>query len=141
MGAFGEFILKARFDEGLTQQELAKKLRVSATYIYQLEKGKIDPPPKRRCIEISTFLQIPPEKLWELASQERLAKFYQREGLDLKIRNNKPDSLSEIAQRKNLEKRVLIKNIMQELEKIEDSSFLSILFELVNTYQKKQIVK
>jgi|GEM_PF-600585 len=80
---FGDFLKKQRKKKGLTQEDLAKALEVSNTYIHQLETGKIDAPNYERCSQLSQVLGIEAEELWTIARKERLEKYAERAGVGL----------------------------------------------------------
>ena len=80
---FGDFLKKQRKKKNLTQEELAKALEVSNTYIHQLETGKIDAPNYERCLQLAQVLATDPNELWALARRERLEKYAERAGVAL----------------------------------------------------------
>jgi len=80
---FGDFLKKQRKKKGLTQEDLAKALEVSNTYIHQLETTKIDAPSYERCVQLSQVLGIEIEELWAIARKERLEKYAERAGVGL----------------------------------------------------------
>lgn len=81
MSQFGEYLKQRRKSANLTQEDLARALKVSNTYIHQLETGKIDAPTSRRCRQLAAVLKVPPQELDTIAKQERLKRFAQRVGL------------------------------------------------------------
>ena len=82
MNRFGEYLKRKRKEADLTQEDLARALKVSNTYIHQLETGKIDAPTERRCRQLAAVLNAVPTDLWALAQQERLKRFAERVGLE-----------------------------------------------------------
>lgn len=82
MNRFGEFLKRKRKEADLTQEDLARALKVSNTYIHQLETGKIDAPTERRCRQLAAVLNAAPADIWALAKQERLKRFAERVGLE-----------------------------------------------------------
>jgi len=79
---FGEYLKRKRKEADLTQEDLARALKVSNTYIHQLETGKIDAPTERRCRQLAAALRVPSADIWVMAKQERLKRFAQREGIE-----------------------------------------------------------
>lgn len=82
MNRFGEFLKQQRKSADLTQEALARSLRVSNTYIHQLETGKIDAPTERRCRQLARALNLAPSRVWTVARQERLRRYAERVGLE-----------------------------------------------------------
>jgi len=82
MQKFSAYLRDLRKRSGLTQEELAKALNVSNTYIHQLETGKIDAPTEERCLQLADLLGVAPGDVWEIARRERLLRYARREGLD-----------------------------------------------------------
>jgi len=78
----GSYLRAKRKDAGLTQEELARNLKVSNTYIHQLETGKIDAPTERRCRQLAGVLNVDPEEIWGIARRERLERYAERTGLE-----------------------------------------------------------
>ena len=60
--AYGERIKRLRRSKGLTQEQLAEKLRVSRTYIGKIEKGS-QVGPIELAVELAVFLDAPLEYL------------------------------------------------------------------------------
>ena len=83
MASFGEFLKQERKQRSLKQEDLAKALDVSNTYIHQLETGKIDAPNFERCLQLAQALSTDVAELWDLARRERLAKYAERAGVSL----------------------------------------------------------
>jgi transcriptional regulator with XRE-family HTH domain len=81
---FGEYLKKARKRQNLTQEYLAEALKVSNTYIHQLETGKIDAPNFERCSQLALALKVDVHDLWSLSRKERLEKYAERAGVTLK---------------------------------------------------------
>ncbi|MEW6776935.1 MAG: helix-turn-helix transcriptional regulator [Bdellovibrionota bacterium] len=82
MQKFGTLLKDLRKRAGLTQEELARALNVSNTYIHQLETTKIDAPTEDRCEQLARILGVEPGELWELARRERLLRYARREGIE-----------------------------------------------------------
>ncbi len=82
MQKFSAYLRDLRKRSGLTQEELAKALNVSNTYIHQLETGKIDAPTEERCRQLAGLMGVEPDDVWEIARRERLMRYARREGLD-----------------------------------------------------------
>jgi transcriptional regulator with XRE-family HTH domain len=80
---FGKYLRSKRRQTGLTQEDLARGIKVSNTYIHQLETGKIDAPTERRCRQLARILGVDPEQMWMLARRERLESYAERTGLDI----------------------------------------------------------
>ena len=83
MASFGENLKKWRKERRRTQEEVARVLGVSNTYIHQLETGKIEAPTERRCEQLASVLEVPFDDLWGRAQRERLERFARRQGMDL----------------------------------------------------------
>ena len=81
MNRFGEYLKRKRKEADLTQEDLARALKVSNTYIHQLETSKIDAPTERRCRQLAAVLKVPSRELDAMAKQERLKRFAERVGL------------------------------------------------------------
>jgi len=79
---FGEYLKRKRKEADLTQEDLARALKVSNTYIHQLETGKIDAPTERRCRQLAAVLNAAPADIWAMAKQERFKRFAERVGLE-----------------------------------------------------------
>ncbi len=77
---FSYYLREKRKNAGLTQEQLARSLGVSNTYIHQLETGKIDAPTEKRCRQLARLLKAPAAEVCELARKERLRKYAEREG-------------------------------------------------------------
>lgn len=60
--AYGERIKRLRRSKGLTQEQLAEKLRVSRTYIGKIEKGS-QVGPIELAVELAVFFDVPLEHL------------------------------------------------------------------------------
>lgn len=82
---FGKYLKVRRKDAELTQEDLARNLKVSNTYIHQLETGKIDAPTERRCRQLASVLGVSPDELWEIARKERLSRYAERTGLEMDV--------------------------------------------------------
>jgi len=79
---FGEYLKAKRTHRGLTQGDLAHYMNVSKVYVHQLETGKTDPPPRERCHQIAQLLRVRVDDLWGFSRQDRLRKFFEKEGID-----------------------------------------------------------
>lgn len=82
MQKFSDYLRRLRKRAGLTQEELARALEVSNTYIHQLETGKIDAPTEERCRQLAMILSVESDEIWEIARRERLLRYARREGID-----------------------------------------------------------
>lgn len=67
---FSENLKKIRIENGLSQQELAKKASVSQTAIYQWEKG-LRTPKIDAIAKLADALNVPPVKLFMLKEDEK----------------------------------------------------------------------
>src|SRR4030042_1608641 len=79
---FGEYLRRQRKEADLTQEDLARALKVSNTYIHQLETGKIDAPTESRCRQLAAVLEVPSADIWAMAKEERLKRFAERVGIE-----------------------------------------------------------
>ncbi len=77
---FGSYLKLKRKQANLTQEHLARSIKVSNTYIHQLETGKIDAPTERRCRQLADVLDVDSRELWDIARRERFERFAEREG-------------------------------------------------------------
>ena len=82
MSRFGDDLKQKRKEAGLTQEDLARSLKVSNTYIHQLETGKIDAPTERRCRQLAAALGLPPGAILSQARLERLRRYAERVGIE-----------------------------------------------------------
>lgn len=57
----------------VTQQELAQKVNISVTTLSNIETGQKNPPPQL-LEDIATFLNVPGEELFILASAEEMSE-------------------------------------------------------------------
>ena len=78
---FGIYLKNKRKQKNITQEDLARALNVSSVFIHQLETGTVDAPSLERCQQISDILGLKFEELWNVARNERLSKFMEREGI------------------------------------------------------------
>lgn len=85
MQKFSGYLRELRKRAGLTQEDLARALEVSNTYIHQLETGKIDAPTEERCVQLAEILKVPAGEVWEIARKERLLRYARREGIEGEI--------------------------------------------------------
>jgi transcriptional regulator with XRE-family HTH domain len=78
---FGIYLKNRRKQKSITQEDLARALNVSSVFIHQLETGKVDAPSLERCQQMANILGLKFEELWNVARNERLNKFMEREGI------------------------------------------------------------
>lgn len=78
---FGIYLKNRRKQKSITQEDLARALNVSSVFIHQLETGKVDAPSLERCQQMADILGLKFEELWNVARNERLNKFMEREGI------------------------------------------------------------
>ena len=78
---FGIYLRNKRREKSITQEELARALNVSSVFIHQLETGKVDAPSLERCQQMANILQLEIKELWNVAKNERLNRFMEREGI------------------------------------------------------------
>ncbi|MBI4228267.1 MAG: helix-turn-helix transcriptional regulator [Deltaproteobacteria bacterium] len=78
---FGLYLKNRRKQKSITQEDLARALNVSSVFIHQLETGKVDAPSLERCQQMADILGLKIEELWNVARNERLNKFMEREGI------------------------------------------------------------
>ena len=70
MPSFGELLRKARRAAGVSQRELASRVRLDFSYISKLENDRTPPPAAETIVLICKALDVPPEGL--LASSGKL---------------------------------------------------------------------
>jgi transcriptional regulator with XRE-family HTH domain len=78
---FGIYLKNKRKQKSITQEDLARALNVSSVFIHQLETGKVDAPSLERCQQMADILGLKFEEVWNVARNERLNKFMEREGI------------------------------------------------------------
>ena len=78
---FGIYLKNKRRERNITQEELARSLSVSSVFIHQLETGKVDAPSLERCQQMANILGVEIRELWNVAKNERLNRFMEREGI------------------------------------------------------------
>jgi len=78
---FGIYLKNKRREKSITQEVLARSLNVSSVFIHQLETGKVDAPSLERCQQMSNILEVEIKELWNVAKNERLNRFMEREGI------------------------------------------------------------
>ncbi|HEX9667826.1 MAG TPA: helix-turn-helix transcriptional regulator [Thermodesulfobacteriota bacterium] len=78
---FGIYLKNRRKQKNITQEDLARALNVSSVFVHQLETGKVDAPSLERCQQMADILGLKFEELWNVAKNERLNKFMEREGI------------------------------------------------------------
>ncbi len=78
---FGIYLKNKRKQKSITQENLARALSVSSVFIHQLETGKVDAPSLERCQQMADILELKIEELWNVARNERLNRFMEREGI------------------------------------------------------------
>jgi transcriptional regulator with XRE-family HTH domain len=73
MSSFGQYISQKRKDAGISQKELAERIKkeddiaISAQYLNDIEHGRRNPPPEYILKQLSQELNIPEEYLLFLA--------------------------------------------------------------------------
>jgi len=60
----GQLIKTRREEYGLSQAYLARRVKMSASYLCKLEKGERDNPNYRIVLELCVVLDIPFDELW-----------------------------------------------------------------------------
>lgn len=78
---FGIYLKNKRRGKSITQEELARSLSVSSVFIHQVETGKVDAPSLERCQQMANILEVEIKELWNVAKNERLNRFMEREGI------------------------------------------------------------
>ena len=78
---FGIYLKNKRKQRNITQENLARALSVSSVFIHQLETGKVDAPSLERCQQMADILELKIEELWNVARNERLNRFMERESI------------------------------------------------------------
>ena len=78
---FGIFLKNKRKQRNITQEDLARALKVSSVFVHQLETGKVDAPSLERCQQLAFILGIDWNEIWNVARKERLKRFMVREGI------------------------------------------------------------
>lgn len=78
---FGIYLKNKRRGKSITQEELARSLNVSSVFIHQVETGKVDAPSLERCQQMANILEVEIKELWNVAKNERLNRFMEREGI------------------------------------------------------------
>jgi len=71
---FGIYLKTKRKQRSITQEDLARALKVSSVFIHQLETGKVDAPSLERCQQMAGILELEIQELWNVARNERLNK-------------------------------------------------------------------
>jgi transcriptional regulator with XRE-family HTH domain len=66
---FGEALREKRHAAGLSQRELADKVKVDFSYISKVENGRLPPPSADKIVEICRVLDIKPEELLALTGK------------------------------------------------------------------------
>src|SRR5438477_8350513 len=77
---FGAYLKRLRHDAALTQGELARRCRLSNTYINQLETEKTDPPTREVCRVLARAVATDENELWKYAFAARLERWLKKEG-------------------------------------------------------------
>ena len=78
---FGIFLKNKRKQRNITQEDLARALKVSSVFVHQLETSKVDAPSLERCQQLAFILGIDWNEIWNVARKERLKRFMVREGI------------------------------------------------------------
>lgn len=79
---FGDYLKSKRKQRDITQEELARSLKVSSVFVHQLETGKVDAPSIERCQQMAVVLEIEIDELWTVARKERLKRFMEKEDIE-----------------------------------------------------------
>jgi transcriptional regulator with XRE-family HTH domain len=79
---FGDYLKSKRKQRNITQEELARSLKVSSVFVHQLETGKVDAPSIERCQQMAVVLEIEIDELWTVARKERLKRFMEKEEIE-----------------------------------------------------------
>lgn len=79
---FGDYLKSKRKQRNITQEELARSLKVSSVFVHQLETGKVDAPSIERCQQMAVVLEIGIDELWTVARKERLKRFMEKEEIE-----------------------------------------------------------
>ncbi|MCH7519432.1 MAG: helix-turn-helix transcriptional regulator [Candidatus Dadabacteria bacterium] len=79
---FGDYLKSKRKQRNITQEELARSLKVSSVFVHQLETGKVDAPSIERCQQMAVVLEIEIDELWTVARKERLKRFMEKEDIE-----------------------------------------------------------
>jgi len=82
MMRFGDYLKSKRKQRNITQEELARSLKVSSVFVHQLETGKVDAPSIERCQQMAVVLEIGIDELWTVARKERLKRFMEKEDIE-----------------------------------------------------------
>jgi transcriptional regulator with XRE-family HTH domain len=77
---FSEYLREIRLGAKLTQDELARRCRLSNAYVNQLETAKAAPPTRKVCKILARALGISENELWKHAFAARLEKWLRKEG-------------------------------------------------------------
>jgi len=80
---FGEYLKSLRINKGISFVDFIKELKVSKTYIVDIEKGRIKPPTKKLQLEIVKILAL---------KDEEKDEFYNKAAID---RNELPADIVE----------------------------------------------
>ena len=78
---FGDYLKSKRKQKNITQEDLARSLKVSSVFVHQLETGKVDAPSIERCQQIAVVLEVRIDELWTVAKKERLNRFMEKEDI------------------------------------------------------------
>jgi len=78
MKNFAQQIRERRQALGLTQKAVAERIGTTPAYISILESGKSLPPPRPMTESLAHALKLDPEKLWQVALEERKQRFLQK---------------------------------------------------------------
>jgi transcriptional regulator with XRE-family HTH domain len=82
MMRFGDYLKSKRKQRNITQEELARSLKVSSVFVHQLETGKVDAPSIERCQQMAVVLEVGVDELWTVARKERLKRFMEKEDIE-----------------------------------------------------------
>ncbi len=63
MASFGDLLRTVRRNAGISQRELASRVRLDFSYISKLENDRIPPPAAETIVEICKALELPPEAM------------------------------------------------------------------------------
>jgi len=136
---FGEYLKKQRKKKDLTQEDLARALEVSNTYIHQLETGKIDAPNFERCQQLSRVLGVDVEEPWSIARKERLEKYAERAGITLEELFNEIGSEVDGVELSDAEKSLI--RLFRKLDPRTRKEFNGLIAMLFRHYPEPEIQK
>ena len=72
MKPFGEIITQCRKKSGVSQRELARRVKIAASYLNEIEKGQRGVPSDKIVRKLAQELEVPLESFYDAAAQESL---------------------------------------------------------------------